>query len=117
MCRFHAGYAAEEYAAARAVGYGLAGRGDAPALKAWHGPAGPPSPRFHVAFAATSAGAVDAAHAAAVAAGGWDDGEPGWRPRYGPGYYAAFVVDPDGHRVEAVFHAPPEPVQAGGGSA
>jgi predicted lactoylglutathione lyase len=47
---------------------------------------------------------VDAFHAAALAAGGADAGAPGLRPRYGPGYYAAFVVDPDGHKVEAVRH-------------
>jgi catechol 2,3-dioxygenase-like lactoylglutathione lyase family enzyme len=61
--------------------------------------------RVHVAFTAASAGAVDAFHAAAVSAGGRDNGRPGERP-YGRPYYAAFVLDPDGHNVEAVFHGP-----------
>ena len=64
----------------------------------------------HVAFRARSAEAVDAFHAAAMAHGGIDDGGPGRRP-YGAGpniYYAAFVRDPDGNRVEAVTFLPPE---------
>ena len=48
--------------------------------------------------------AVDAFHAAALRAGGIDEGAPGLRPPYGAGYYAAFVRDPDGYRIEAVFH-------------
>lgn len=60
----------------------------------------------HVAFAADSTEQVDAFHAAAVAAGGTDNGAPGIRESYSPGYYGAFVLDPDGHNVEAVFHAP-----------
>jgi catechol 2,3-dioxygenase-like lactoylglutathione lyase family enzyme len=59
---------------------------------------------FHVALAATSREAVHAFHAAAIAAGGVDDGAPGLRPEYGPGYYAAFVRDLDGYKVEAVVH-------------
>lgn len=58
----------------------------------------------HVAFRAASRAQVDAFHAAALAAGGIDNGEPGLRPQYGAGYYAAFVCDPDGMNVEAVFH-------------
>lgn len=58
----------------------------------------------HVAFAAKSSAEVDAFHAAAIAAGGKDFGAPGLRPQYHPGYYGAFVLDPDGHDVEAVFH-------------
>jgi hypothetical protein len=49
---------------------------------------------------------VRAFHGAAVTAGGHDEGGPGVRPQYHPDYYAAFVVDPDGHRIEAVCHAP-----------
>lgn len=60
--------------------------------------------RFHLAFAAASRGEVDRFHAAALAAGGTDNGPPGIREHYGPGYYAAFVVDLDGHRLEAVHH-------------
>jgi catechol 2,3-dioxygenase-like lactoylglutathione lyase family enzyme len=62
----------------------------------------PPIARAHVAFSAESTGQVDAFHAAALEAGGSDNGAPGERP-YGIPYYAAFVLDPDGHNVEAVF--------------
>jgi catechol 2,3-dioxygenase-like lactoylglutathione lyase family enzyme len=58
----------------------------------------------HVAFAADSIEQVHAFHAAALAAGGREHGPPGPRPHYGEGYYGAFVLDPDGHNVEAVFH-------------
>jgi catechol 2,3-dioxygenase-like lactoylglutathione lyase family enzyme len=62
-----------------------------------------PCPGYgHVAFRATGKAAVDAAHAAALEAGGRDDGPPGPRPRYGPRYYAAYLRDPDGLRVEIV---------------
>jgi catechol 2,3-dioxygenase-like lactoylglutathione lyase family enzyme len=60
----------------------------------------------HVAFAADSREQVDAFHAAALAAGGRDHGAPGPRPEYSERYYGAFVLDPDGHNVEAVFHEP-----------
>lgn len=60
----------------------------------------------HVAFRAESRAAVDAFHTAALAAGGRDNGAPGLRPQYGPTYYAAFVLDPDGLNIEAVCHAP-----------
>lgn len=60
----------------------------------------------HVAFAAESREQVQAFHAAALAAGGHDNGPPGPRAAYSPGYYGAFVLDPDGHNVEAVFHDP-----------
>lgn len=62
-----------------------------------------PPPRTHVAFTASDTRQVDAFHAAAVGAGGVDNGSPGERP-YGGHYYAAFVLDPDGHNIEAVFH-------------
>ena len=58
---------------------------------------------LHVCFAAPSAAAVDAFHAAALQAGGQDNGAPGLRPIYGDDYYAAFIVDPDGYRIEAYF--------------
>ncbi len=58
----------------------------------------------HVAFGVRSAEEVDAFHAAAIAAGGTDNGAPGSRPQYHPGYYGAFVLDPDGNNVEAVCH-------------
>ena len=59
--------------------------------------------RHHLAFQAADRAMVDAFHKAALAAGGADNGAPGERP-YHPGYYAAFVLDPDGNNIEAVFH-------------
>ena len=56
---------------------------------------------LHVCFAAPTRNSVDAFHAAALAAGGRDNGKPGLRTDYGPNYYAAFVTDPDGYRCEA----------------
>ena len=56
----------------------------------------------HVCFRARTTEVVDAFHSAALAAGGADDGKPGLRPQHGDGYYAAFVRDPDGNRIEAV---------------
>ena len=64
----------------------------------------PPARQYHFAFAAANRGAVERFYRAAVEAGGIGDGPPGLRPQYHPGYYAAFVLDPDGHRIEAVFH-------------
>jgi catechol 2,3-dioxygenase-like lactoylglutathione lyase family enzyme len=58
----------------------------------------------HVCVKAKSRGDVDAFHRTAVAAGGKDFGPPGLRPEYHPGYYGAFVLDPDGHNIEAVIH-------------
>jgi catechol 2,3-dioxygenase-like lactoylglutathione lyase family enzyme len=58
----------------------------------------------HVSFRAPSREAVDAFHCAALAAGARDNGAPGLRPHYHPNYYAAFVVDPEGYRLEAVTH-------------
>lgn len=63
-------------------------------------------PTVHVAFAAANRAAVDAFHAAAMAAGGTDNGKPGLRPHYHPHYYGAFVRDPDGNNIEAVCHRP-----------
>jgi catechol 2,3-dioxygenase-like lactoylglutathione lyase family enzyme len=62
----------------------------------------PPDSGAHVCFRARSTGLVDAFYAAALAAGGSSDGAPGLRPAHGDGYYAAFVCDPDGNRIEAV---------------
>lgn len=85
-----------------AVGFGEKGGGDKLALFAKTGEARAPGPGFHLAFTAPSRGAVDAFHAAALRAGGIDSGRPGPRRQYGAIYYAAFVVDPDGHKLEAV---------------
>ncbi len=68
-----------------------------------------PYPGVHLCFRAPSREAVQAFHAAALGAGGSDDGAPGPRPQYHPDYYAAFVFDPDGHRIEAVSHVPAAP--------
>jgi catechol 2,3-dioxygenase-like lactoylglutathione lyase family enzyme len=69
-----------------------------------------PVPGAHVCFRAPDRTAVDAFHRAALAAGGRDDGQPGLRPQYHADYYGAFVLDPDGHRIEAVCHAPTDPM-------
>jgi catechol 2,3-dioxygenase-like lactoylglutathione lyase family enzyme len=61
--------------------------------------------QLHIAFAADTREQVDAFHTAALAAGGRDNGAPGPRPEYSAPYYGAFVLDPDGHNVEAVCHA------------
>jgi catechol 2,3-dioxygenase-like lactoylglutathione lyase family enzyme len=60
----------------------------------------------HIAFRAPDASAVERWHAAAVRSGGTDNGAPGIRPEYSGRYHAAFVLDPDGNNVEAVFHTP-----------
>ncbi len=60
--------------------------------------------RVHLAFAADRRDQVDAFYAAALEAGGRDNGTPGLRPEYSEGYYGAFVLDPDGHNIEAVHH-------------
>ncbi|MSP50874.1 MAG: VOC family protein [Alphaproteobacteria bacterium] len=65
-----------------------------------------PEAGLHIAFAGSDRAQVHAFHAAALSAGGRDDGPPGLRPQYTPDYYAAFVTDPDGHRIEAVCRKP-----------
>jgi len=64
-----------------------------------------PPTHVHLAFQARDRAMVDAVYAAAIAAGGVDNGAPGER-HYHPGYYAAFMLDPDGNNIEAVFHGP-----------
>jgi catechol 2,3-dioxygenase-like lactoylglutathione lyase family enzyme len=63
-------------------------------------------PPLHIAFCVSSRAAVDAFYKAAIAAGGRDNGAPGLRPQYHAHYYGAFVLDPDGHNIEAVCHEP-----------
>jgi catechol 2,3-dioxygenase-like lactoylglutathione lyase family enzyme len=89
----------------QAVGYGAPGGGDKFAIK--HRPEGPrpPGPGFHLAFVSQSRQAVVEFYNAALEHGGSDNGAPGLRAHYGPHYYAAFVVDPDGHHIEAVFNS------------
>ena len=72
----------------------------------WIGLKTMPVSGMHVAFTAARRELVDQFHAAALAFGGRDNGPPGLRPRYHASYYGAFVLDPDGHNVEAVCHAP-----------
>ncbi len=84
------------------LGYGA----NAPAL--WVNAADRPVPAdsasgLHFCFAASSRKSVDAFHAAGSTSGGRDNGRPGLRADYGTGYYAAFLIDPDGYRIEAYF--------------
>jgi catechol 2,3-dioxygenase-like lactoylglutathione lyase family enzyme len=88
----------------QAVGYGLEGQGDEFCIKQARVSSASPGPGFHLAFAAPSQDAVHAFHRQALQHGGQDNGGPGPRPEYGPDYYACFVIDPDGHRVEAVIN-------------
>lgn len=83
-----------------------AGYGRPPRPTFWIAEGEPASGSLHVAFTAERRAEVDAFHAAAIAAGGRDNGAPGLRPDYHPDYYGAFVLDPDGINVEAVCHHP-----------
>jgi catechol 2,3-dioxygenase-like lactoylglutathione lyase family enzyme len=85
------------------AGYGVEDGRDKLALKEAARPE-PAGPGFHLALAAPSREAVDAFHAAALLHGATDNGRPGLRPHYGPRYYAAFIIDLDGHRLEAVHN-------------
>lgn len=86
-----------------AIGYGLADDEDLFCLKL-RDDASAASAGFHLAFAAPDRPAVDRFHASALAVGGSDNGAPGLRTDYGAHYYAAFLIDPDGHRIEAVIN-------------
>ncbi|MDR0181868.1 VOC family protein [Lysobacter arvi] len=88
-----------------AIGYGIADGEDLLCLKL-RDDAFAPGPGFHLAFCAPSRASVHAFHEAALRVGGADNGGPGLRPDYGEHYYAAFLVDPDGHRIEATINAP-----------
>lgn len=83
------------------VGFGRDGR-----PQFWVGVGDAPTKRMHIAFAAADRAAVRAFYEAALAAGGKDNGPPGLRPQYHPNYYGAFVIDPNGHNIEAVCHSP-----------
>ncbi len=89
-------------------GANVGGYGPVGAEKAdfWMSDGGEPGPGRHYAFKAKTRAEVDAFHAAALAAGGRDNGKPGLRPIYSATYYGAFVFDPDGNNVEAVCRAP-----------
>jgi catechol 2,3-dioxygenase-like lactoylglutathione lyase family enzyme len=84
----------------------LAGFGSPPDPEFWIRQGPLLAPRLHVAFAAASRAVVDTFHRGALEAGGRDQGAPGLRPRYGENYYAAYVLDPDGHNIEAVCRLP-----------
>jgi len=86
----------------------VAGFGEPPKPDFWISRGKPNQPTLHVAFRAQSRAVVDSFYKAAMAAGGRDNGPPGLRPHYHANYYGAFVLDPDGHNVEAVFHGPAE---------
>ena len=88
-----------------AIGYGLVDGEDLLCLKL-RDKAQPPGDGFHLAFAAASRTAVRAFHSDALKIGGHDNGAPGLRPDYGDHYYAAFLIDPDGHRIETTINAP-----------
>jgi len=92
---------AEETGAGAHLGYG---EGQKPYF--WLGEHRRATELLHVAFAADTRAKVDAFYKAAMAAGGRDNGPPGLRELYHPSYYGAFVLDPDGHNIEAVCHAP-----------
>ena len=87
-------------------GYEGAGFGAAGKPWFWIGSGNARGAATHVAFSAGSRADVDRFHAAALAAGGRDNGAPGLRAHYHASYYGAFVLDPDGNNVEAVCHAP-----------
>jgi len=84
-----------------AAGFGAAGKPDF-----WFAGEGKLAQPLHIAIVAKDRASVDAFYHAALAAGGRDNGPPGLRPQYHPNYYGAFVLDPDGHNIEAVCHAP-----------
>lgn len=89
----------------RGAGYGMPGGQDKLALFARPGQIRAPGDGFHLAFDAPDRAAVDCFHSQALRLGGTDMGPPGLRPHYGPYYYAAFVSDPDGYKLEAVHQA------------
>jgi catechol 2,3-dioxygenase-like lactoylglutathione lyase family enzyme len=82
----------------------VAGFGEPPKPDFWVISGQPNHPPVHIAFRAATRAMVDAFYQAAIAAGGRDNGGPGIRPHYHPNYYGAFVLDPDGHNIEAVCH-------------
>ena len=83
------------------AGFGEGGKPDF-----WIGQGTATAPRVHIAFRARNRATVRAFHEAALAAGATDNGPPGIRAEYHPDYYGAFVLDPEGHNVEAVCHDP-----------
>ena len=84
----------------------FAGYGIHPKAFFWIGVRDIPQTGAHVAFAASDRATVDRFYQEAIAAAGRDNGKPGIRPHYHSNYYGAFVLDPDGHNIEAVCHSP-----------
>ena len=82
------------------------GMGVPPKPDFWIHQGTPQQPRVHIAFTAANKAVVQAFHEAALTAGGRDNGPPGPRPHYHPNYYGAFILDPDGHNIEACCHTP-----------
>jgi catechol 2,3-dioxygenase-like lactoylglutathione lyase family enzyme len=95
------------WTAGDAAGYGYPGQDDSLAIKREPGAAVGSSARSHLAFTAPTPEAASQFHAAGIAHGAHDEGEPGFCPEYGPGYFAAFLRDHDGYRLEAVCHGAP----------
>ena len=95
-----------EFPAAVTGSADVVGFGEPPKPEFWIHSGTPNNPPIHVAFRVTSRALVDAFYQGALAAGGRDNGAPGVRPHYHPDYYGAFVLDPDGHNIEAVCHTP-----------
>ena len=95
------GYTVQAEYAGEAVGFGDTGR---PTF--WLGAGKAPGTGTHVAFTAPDRATVRRFHAAALEAGGRDNGAPGLRPQYHAQYFGAFALDPDGHNIEAVCHKP-----------
>jgi catechol 2,3-dioxygenase-like lactoylglutathione lyase family enzyme len=117
----HLGFSVSDFAASRAfyaaalapLGVGVimefdghAGLGRDGRPQFWFTTGGKPAGRLHLAFTAKSRADVRAFYAAALAAGASDNGGPGLRPDYHPHYYGAFVIDLNGHNIEAVCHSP-----------
>ena len=97
-----------EFPASVTLQMDVAGFGELPEPEPdfWVSKGSPNNPPIHVAFRVKTRAQVDAFFQAAIAAGGRDNGQPGLRPHYHPSYYGAFVLDPDGHNIEAVCHSP-----------
>ena len=94
------------YTLLRSIPNIAAGFGVAPKPDFWVAGVGAPTDKIHIAFRAKGRAEVKAFYEAAMAAGGTDNGPPGTRPQYHEHYYGAFVLDPDGHNIEAVCHEP-----------
>ena len=91
-----------EFSADQTGSAAVVGLGEPPKADFWIHQGSPNKPPVHIAFRVSTRSSVDEFYKAALAAGGSDNGAPGPRPYYHPDYYGAFVLDPDGHNIEAV---------------